>query len=55
MACEIARLSDTNILLNSVVGMVGLLPTLTAIDAGISVALLIRRRLLQVKACHGSG
>lgn len=44
--CEIARLSDTNILLNSVVGMVGLLPTLTAIDAGISVALANKETLV---------
>ena len=32
--CEIAAMQETDIVLNSVVGMVGLLPTLTAIEAG---------------------
>lgn len=44
--CEIAKFSDTDILLNSVVGMVGLLPTLTAIDAGITVALANKETLV---------
>lgn len=44
--CEIAKYSDTDILLNSVVGMVGLLPTLTAIDAGITVALANKETLV---------
>ena len=37
--CEIAVMEESDILLNSVVGMVGLLPTLTAIEAGKNVAL----------------
>ncbi|HBT63969.1 MAG TPA: 1-deoxy-D-xylulose-5-phosphate reductoisomerase, partial [Ruminococcaceae bacterium] len=36
--CEAAA-TDTDIVLNSVVGMVGLQPTLTAIDAGHDIAL----------------
>ncbi|MBR6600106.1 MAG: 1-deoxy-D-xylulose-5-phosphate reductoisomerase, partial [Oscillospiraceae bacterium] len=37
--CRIASDKDSDIVLNSVVGMVGLLPTLTAIRSGIDVAL----------------
>ena len=37
--CEIASDTGADILLNSVVGMVGLKPTLTAIEAGIPIAL----------------
>lgn len=44
--CEIARFSDTDILLNSVVGMVGLLPTLTAVEAGNTVALANKETLV---------
>ena len=42
--CEIASDNSMDILLNSVVGMVGLLPTLTAIESGKDIAL----------AAHGS-
>ena len=44
--CEIAALSQTDIVLNSVVGMVGLLPTLTAIDAGKDIALANKETLV---------
>ncbi|MDO5560518.1 MAG: 1-deoxy-D-xylulose-5-phosphate reductoisomerase [Oscillospiraceae bacterium] len=44
--CEIAADSDTDIVLNSVVGMVGLLPTLTAINAGNDVALANKETLV---------
>ena len=44
--CEIASLSDNDIVLNSVVGMVGLLPTLTAINAGKDVALANKETLV---------
>ena len=44
--CEIARHSSTEILLNSVVGMVGLLPTLTAIEAGKPLALANKETLV---------
>ena len=44
--CEIARHSSTGTLLNSVVGMVGLLPTLTAIDAGKPIALANKETLV---------
>ena len=44
--CEIAALSQTDIVLNSVVGMVGLLPTLTAIDAGKDLALANKETLV---------
>ena len=44
--CEIASLSENDILLNSVVGMVGLLPTLTAIGAGKDVALANKETLV---------
>ena len=44
--CEIAALPQTDIVLNSVVGMVGLLPTLTAIDAGRDVALANKETLV---------
>jgi len=44
--CEIAAMKDCDIMLNSVVGMVGLLPTLTAIDAGIDIALANKETLV---------
>jgi 1-deoxy-D-xylulose-5-phosphate reductoisomerase len=44
--CEIAADTGADILLNSVVGMVGLQPTLTAIDAGIPIALANKETLV---------
>ena len=44
--CKIAALEENDIVLNSVVGMVGLLPTLTAIKAGKDVALANKEALL---------
>lgn len=44
--CRIAALEQTDIVLNSVVGMVGLLPTLTAIEAGKDVALANKETLV---------
>lgn len=44
--CETAALPQTDIVLNSVVGMVGLLPTLTAIGAGKDVALANKETLV---------
>ncbi|HBI85694.1 MAG TPA: 1-deoxy-D-xylulose-5-phosphate reductoisomerase [Ruminococcus sp.] len=44
--CEIAQHSSTDTLLNSVVGMVGLLPTLTALDAGKPIALANKETLV---------
>lgn len=44
--CEIAALPQTDIVLNSVVGMVGLLPTLTAINAGKDLALANKETLV---------
>jgi len=44
--CEIAALPQTDTVLNSVVGMVGLLPTLTAIDAGKDLALANKETLV---------
>ncbi len=44
--CEIAGLDENEIVLNSVVGMVGLLPTLTAIGAGKDVALANKETLV---------
>lgn len=44
--CEIAALPQSDIVLNSVVGMVGLLPTLTAIKAGKDVALANKETLV---------
>jgi len=44
--CEIASLSQNDIVLNSVVGMVGLLPTLTAINAHKDVALANKETLV---------
>ena len=44
--CEIASSRETDILLNSVVGMVGLLPTLTAIDNGKDIALANKETLV---------
>lgn len=44
--CRIASLEQTDIVLNSVVGMVGLLPTLTAIEAGKDVALANKETLV---------
>ncbi len=44
--CDIASDKDSGMLLNSVVGMVGLLPTLTAIDAGKDIALANKETLV---------
>lgn len=44
--CEIASLQQNDIVLNSVVGMVGLLPTLTAINTGKDVALANKETLV---------
>lgn len=44
--CEVAADSNADILLNSVVGMVGLKPTLTAIESGIDVALANKETLV---------
>ena len=44
--CEIAAMQESDIVLNSVVGMVGLLPTLTAIDAGKDIALANKETLV---------
>lgn len=44
--CEIAASGCAEILLNSVVGMVGLKPTLTAIDAGVPIALANKETLV---------
>lgn len=44
--CKLAALEQTDIVLNSVVGMVGLLPTLTAIEAGKDIALANKETLV---------
>lgn len=44
--CTIASDRSANIVLNAVVGMVGLLPTLTAIETGIDVALANKETLV---------
>lgn len=44
--CEIASKNDTDILLNSVVGMVGLLPTLTAVSNHTDIALANKETLV---------
>ena len=44
--CELAALPDADTVLNSVVGMVGLLPTLSAIEAGHDVALANKETLV---------
>ncbi|MBE6849800.1 MAG: 1-deoxy-D-xylulose-5-phosphate reductoisomerase [Ruminococcus sp.] len=44
--CKIAGSHEADIVLNSVVGMVGLLPTLTAIEAGTDVALANKETLV---------
>ena len=44
--CEIASLGGVDLFVNSVVGMVGLLPTLTAINKGIDVALANKETLV---------
>ena len=44
--CTLASLKEADIVLNSVVGMVGLLPTLTAIDAGKDLALANKETLV---------
>lgn len=44
--CRIAALEKNDIVLNSVVGMVGLLPTLTAIEAGKDIALANKETLV---------
>ena len=43
---EIARMDGVDIMLNSVVGMVGLVPTLTAIEKGIDIALANKETLV---------
>ena len=37
--CKIASVTETDLFVNSVVGMVGLLPSLTAIENGVDIAL----------------
>ncbi len=44
--CDIASDTNADILINSVVGMVGLLPTLTAISAGLDIALANKETLV---------
>lgn len=44
---EIARMDGVDIMLNSVVGMVGLVPTLTAIEKALTLHLQIRKHLWQ--------
>lgn len=44
--CEIAYADNCDIILNSVVGMIGLLPTLTAIDSGKEIALANKETLV---------
>ena len=44
--CRLASLKEADIILNSVVGMVGLLPTLTAIEAGKDIALANKETLV---------
>lgn len=44
--CEIAEMDESDIVLNSVVGMVGLLPTLTAMEKGKNVALANKETLV---------
>lgn len=44
--CTLASLEEADIVLNSVVGMVGLLPTLTAIEAGKDIALANKETLV---------
>lgn len=44
--CEIAALPQSDIVLNSVVGMVGLLPTLVAINSGKDIALANKETLV---------
>lgn len=44
--CEVASLDENDIVLNSVVGMVGLLPTLVAINAGKDIALANKETLV---------
>lgn len=44
--CEIASMEYVDIMLNSVVGMVGLLPTLTAIEKGTTIALANKETLV---------
>lgn len=44
--CELARSEDADVVLNSVVGMVGLLPTLAAMEAGHDVALANKETLV---------
>lgn len=44
--CELARLDDCDVVLNAVVGMVGLMPTLSALEAGHDVALANKETLV---------
>ena len=47
--CEIAADREIDMLVNSVVGMIGLLPTLTSIESGTDIALANRKLLLQAE------
>ncbi|MBQ7981392.1 MAG: 1-deoxy-D-xylulose-5-phosphate reductoisomerase, partial [Oscillospiraceae bacterium] len=44
--CKIASLKDVDLFVNSVVGMVGLLPTLTAVESGTDIALANKETLV---------
>lgn len=44
--CKIASVTETDLFVNSVVGMVGLLPTLTAIENGVDIALANKETLV---------
>ncbi len=44
--CEIANMDDVDIMVNSLVGMIGLLPTLTAIEKGTDIALANKETLV---------
>lgn len=44
--CSIASIKDVDLFVNSVVGMVGLLPTLTAVENGINIALANKETLV---------
>ncbi len=44
--CKIASITETDLFVNSVVGMVGLLPTLTAVENGVDIALANKETLV---------
>lgn len=44
--CQIASIKDVDLFVNSVVGMVGLLPTLTALENGVDIALANKETLV---------